>query len=67
MSIGARVKEKRKALKLSQISLSEKSGVPQTTISDYERSATNPSVGNLAKIAHVLGVTVDDLVKQDIV
>lgn len=47
MDIGARIREIRKAMKLSQIGLAKRAGVSQPTISKYE---TDPSTEHKAEI-----------------
>ena len=40
--------------------LSQKTGIPQTTLGNY-RNGSMPSFGNACKIADALGVSLDDL------
>lgn len=47
---------------MTQEELAEKSGVPRTTISHYERGARDPRVSNLLKIARALDTTIEMLV-----
>lgn len=49
---------------LTQIELSELTGICQSKLSKYERIAdlSNITLGTLAKIAEVLNVTVNDLI-----
>ena len=54
---------KRKELGLSQSGLSELSGVPQTTISGWERGI-KPTAVDLLKVASALNVTVDYLLRE---
>lgn len=58
--IGQRIKERRKALKMSQVSLAKAAGCSQTTISDLERGRNEDSK-ELKDIAKALGVTVEYL------
>ena len=55
-----RVKEYRKATKLTLAELAERSGVPISTISDIELGA-EPRVTTAIRIARVLGVNVERL------
>lgn len=58
------LKTKRVEAGLSQMMLSVESGVPLSTIEYWERSREHierAKVGNLKKVADVLGVKVDDL------
>lgn len=50
---------------LSQVSLADKSGVPQTTISTIEHGA-NPSWEIMKKLALALNITVDDLMGTEV-
>ncbi len=57
----ARLREKHK---LSTTQLARKSGVSQSSISQYENGNRNPSDENIEKIASALHTTVEELVKQ---
>ncbi len=54
--LAERVKERRKALDISQAALAEQVGVHQTMISAIERGDRAPSVAVLDRIQRVLGV-----------
>lgn len=56
--IGQRLKELRDAKRLSQSDLAEITGIPQSTLSHYERGV-EISASNLIKLAHALGCTSD--------
>ena len=58
MSITQRLKELRESRSLSQSDLAELTGIPQTTISNYERG-TQVTAENLIKLAQTLQVTSD--------
>lgn len=60
MSITQRLKELRESRGLSQADLAEIAGIPQTTISNYERG-TQVTAENLIKLAHCFQVTSDYL------
>lgn len=47
---------------LSQTQLSQKLGIPQYTISDYENGRTEPSIAALCKYAKYFGITVDEVI-----
>lgn len=49
-------KRLRQELDWDQKTLSEKSGVPRSTISRFERRMLTPNAANLLKIANALGV-----------
>lgn len=59
------IKERRKALNMSQEELANKSGVTRVAISRYENNERKPSVFIAAKIARALGCTVDDLLVEE--
>ena len=52
-------------LKLSQEDLAKKSNLYRNSIYNYENNKRQPSIENLNKIATALGVTVNDLIKND--
>lgn len=54
MNIGTLIRDKRKAMHLSQAELSKLSGVPQTTISGYEKNVSIYALKNLQKILKAL-------------
>lgn len=61
MTLGELIRERRKALKLSQSELGELVGQSQTTVSGWERGDT-ASMRNPEKLADVLGVDVANIV-----
>jgi transcriptional regulator with XRE-family HTH domain len=62
MSLGRRIKERRKTLGLTQQQLAESLGVTPQHISVIEQDKRTPSLSSLARMAEQLGVTVDFLV-----
>lgn len=48
---------------ISQGQLSDDVLIPRTTLGDYERGKTEPSIANLLKVAKYFQVSVDDLLK----
>jgi transcriptional regulator with XRE-family HTH domain len=58
---GKKIRSYRKTLGLSQAALEGKSGVPSNTIARLERGEHTASTPILKKLAHALGVTVNDL------
>ena len=64
--IGKRIKEYRKRKKWTQEILGERSGVEPSNISHIERAATKLSLPTLIKIANALGVTLDELVYDNL-
>ena len=58
-SIGAKIKQYRKAAKLSQSQLAEMIGVSTKYVSVLERSAKPPSLETLINIANALNISTD--------
>lgn len=67
VSIGHRIREIRKAKRLSQATLAEISDVEPSYISHIERGATKASLITLIRIANALEVTLDELVYGSLV
>ena len=57
-----KLKEIRKARKLTQIELASMVGISQARYSQYERGTREPNLEMLRKLANALGVTIDELV-----
>lgn len=49
---------------LSQVQLSQKAGIPRSTLTYIESGESNPSLANLAKISTALQVSVEELISQ---
>ena len=64
--IGKRIKEFRTALDWTQAKLAEISQTEPSNISHIERAATKVSLPTLIKIANALGVSLDELVYQNL-
>lgn len=60
-----RIKEARKAAKLTQRQLAEKIGIKVSTLSGYEIGAHDPGSNKLTKIAQICNTTVDWLLGID--
>ena len=60
-AIGKRIRATREELQMSQKALSKATGIKDSMISDFERGVREPSTANLAKIAHALYSTMDEL------
>ena len=58
-SIGAKIKQYRKAAKLSQSQLAEMIGISTKYVSVLERSAKPPSLETLINIANALNISTD--------
>lgn len=63
-SVGARVRELRRARGLTQRVLADRAGLYHTTISELERGVTVPGIDTLDKIATVLKVHLSDIVSD---
>jgi transcriptional regulator with XRE-family HTH domain len=63
--IGEKLKELRKLNNISLRSLSEKSGISKSTLSDIENNKTNPTTNTLKKIAAAFNIDVEDLFKAE--
>lgn len=64
-SVGRRILERRRMLRLSQESLSELTGISQTQISRYEKGENDPTGAALIALADSLETTVDWLLGRD--
>lgn len=54
--IGAKLRSRRKMLRLRQRDLAELAGVTLRGLTDLENGNANPTINHLAKIAEVLGL-----------
>lgn len=59
MTLGQRIKQARKANKMSLRELAEKAEISAMAISKYERGLDTPSSGVLLRLAQALGVSID--------
>lgn len=59
--VGKTIKELRGKLKMTQVELAEKAGIPQSHVSRLESAAYSPTHMTLQKIAKALGTTVQKL------
>ena len=58
------LREVRKAKGLTQLQLSEVSGVNRVSIAKYESGKSTPSLQTAERLAMALGVTIDELTKK---
>lgn len=65
--IGRFIKERRKAVKLTQEELAEKLEVSSRAISKWENGACLPDADNMVALCEILGITVNDLFNGGIV
>ena len=61
MSVGERIREKRKELRLTTIEMGNILGVGASTVTNWETGIRNPSINMLSQLARVLGCTPNDL------
>ena len=64
MNYGIRIKEIREQVGMTQLELSEKSGISQEHISRIENGKFTPNVKTADRIAGALGVTLMDILKE---
>jgi len=64
LNVGARVKQRREFLNLSQDELSRLSGVSQASIHYIESGENSPTAKTLAKLADALGVSMAELLRD---
>lgn len=55
----------RKMKGLSQTELSKLCGIPQTTISDWERGKSMPGIAQVVLLSKKLNIPISDFVKED--
>ena len=65
IKIGDTIKKYRKALNISQRELGRRVGISGQMVSKIENNLSQPSIETFNKIATALGVTVNDLIKND--
>ncbi|GGB55176.1 helix-turn-helix domain-containing protein [Virgibacillus dakarensis] len=64
--IGEKIKQFRQDKKMSISELAEKAGVAKSYLSSIERNLqTNPSIQFIEKVGAVLGVSVNELIRED--
>jgi transcriptional regulator with XRE-family HTH domain len=61
---GAKVREERLKLRLSQEQLASKAGVHRTYIGMIERAEKNITLENISKVAKALGLSISELTKE---
>lgn len=65
MQIGSKIFEILKQRGITQKEFSMKTGIAESTISDWKRKGFNPSAAKLPIICNVLGVSLDELLDDD--
>lgn len=66
MSIGENIRRIREAKGISQYSLAKILNISQQSVDQWERSLTNPRKSNIAKLAKVLNVSIDELFSDNV-
>lgn len=61
VQIGNRIRELRSKKGITQKKMSELTGIPYTTYSNYENNNRTPGIDALKKICEILGVTINEL------
>ena len=59
------IRKIRRSLDMTQVELAEAVGVSQRAVSAWERGFSHPRVPDLPKVAKVLGVTIDELLREE--
>jgi transcriptional regulator with XRE-family HTH domain len=65
MNIGEKIKYFRTKCNLTQKQLAEKVGIGVASIQRYERNELKPNIGTLNKITTALGISINDLCKNE--
>lgn len=63
MNIGQAIRENRIRLNMTQDELADRIGISQETIANYESGRRRPPIDTVAAMAHVFGLSVDDLLR----
>ena len=58
---GKNLRERRKAVGISQEELAQRAGLHRTVISDHERGRADPLLGSIVKLADALETSASDL------
>jgi len=64
MTLGNRIRDKRKAKGLTLQQLGDVFGISRSSVSDWERGATRPDPAKLVRLADALGTTVEYLLEE---
>ncbi len=65
LRVAENIKERRRALGLTQAQLAERLGVDTETLSRFERGKHSPTLKNLARLAGLLQTTISDLLAEE--
>ena len=59
--LSQRIKELRKKYRISQQELANRLKVHQSAVSNWEQNKTRPTMDNIAEVANIFGVTIEDM------
>jgi len=62
MTLGQAIRENRNGMNMTQVELADRLGLSQETIANYEAGIRKPPIDTVAAMAHIFGITIDDLV-----
>lgn len=62
VNIGQNIRRLRTERGLSETDLAARAGIREADVLRYERNANRPRIETAARLAHALGVTLDDLI-----
>ncbi|MBQ7831906.1 MAG: helix-turn-helix transcriptional regulator [Clostridia bacterium] len=65
MNIHESFKEQRKIHNLTQMELAAKTGIPQSTVSAWEKGVNIPNIADCIKLADFYGISLDELVGRE--
>lgn len=65
MNIAERIKEYRGRTDCTQVEMAQKLGITQPALQGYETGANKPKTMNAIKLANLLGITVEELMKEE--
>lgn len=65
MTLGERIREVRKSLKMTMDQFGERIGVTKSTISNIENGKTSPTMNQMEQLAAGLQITISDLFESD--
>lgn len=60
-----RIRDARKALKMTQAEVAQRTGINRATLSKYETGEITPSLGQLEKLAQILNFYISEVVAPD--
>jgi len=66
MNIGQKLAKLRKNLDISQDNLANKLHISRQTISNWENNKTYPDIASLIMLSNIFGLSLDELVREDI-